>query len=561
MRPVFNPRPNQGQPKGAPQNQVMDSTNKFQTNPTSLLPQIQAQMALINPSSLNNNAFLNVPNNQFLQNGMFGLGQFPNGFVPQNFGNMGLNQFNLSQLNAQILAQNLINQGGGGGIGFPNGAQFLMQSAMQNMGQFVQMPMGVNVPFLQNQVRGPQNPSFNGNQQFGIMGFNGGSMQGNQQQNAATGSQQLQGNSSVNSSVQPVFGSVQSQQTQNFLPQGFKNQRGNSRNDSVIDNGRNSQSKNFEKHSRQDRSQGCKSQNHQMQNGKGKFKNPNVSWARGYQNECARKFGIPDTSNGTQAEKKRLIPLNYTEQEIKQWREARKRHYPSKSNIEKKSNKKMAESELADAEAKLRRQQLKEVLVKQAELGCEVAEIPSHYLSDSEKQVHGAYENRPAFNDKGRSRNRFNKRGRHENDRFGKKQRPSNNDPANTDDQSVSKRMKRTRNNDTSTVHKREPTLLQKLLSADIRRGRGRLLQVFRFMVMNSFFKDQPEKPLMFPTVIVKESQGEDELVEQKHLHVEDDDEDGTESQVDEMKNVRKEECSVNNASVGAKEEEGEIIN
>lgn len=194
----------------------MDSNNKFQTNPTSLLP----QMGLINPSNLNNNAFLNVPNNQFFPNAMFALGQFPNGFVPQNFSNMGLNQFNLSQLNGQILPQNLINQAGGGGISFPNG-QFFMQSAMQNMGQFVQMPMGVNVPFLQNQVRGPQNPSFNGGQQFGIMGFNGVSMQSNQQQNAANGSQQLQGNSSV----QPVFGSVQSQQTQNFQHLVFKNQQ------------------------------------------------------------------------------------------------------------------------------------------------------------------------------------------------------------------------------------------------------------------------------------------------------------------------------------------------
>lgn len=203
-------------------------------------------------------------------------------------------------------------------------------------------------------------------------------------------------------------------------------------------------------------------------------------------------------------------------------------------------------------------QQLKEVLVKQAELGCEVAEIPSHYLSDSEKQVHGADQNRPAFNKKGRSR-RSNKRGRHENDRFGKKRRPSNN-PANTNDQSVSKQMQRTRNNDASTVQKREPTLLQKLLSADIRRDRDRLLQVFRFMVMNSFFNGQPEKPLMFPKVIVKETQGEGVLMEQNHLHVEDDDEDGTESQVNEMKKVRKAEGRVNKASAGAPDEEGEII-
>lgn len=198
--------------------QVMESKNKFQANPTSLLPQIQPQMGLINPSNLNNNTFLNVPNNQFFQNGMFPLGQFPSGFVPQNLNNMGLNQFSMSQLNGQILPQNLMNQGGG--ISFPNG-QFFMQTPMQNMGQFVQMPLGVNVPFLQNQVRGPQNPSFNGNQQFEAMNFNGASMQSNQQQNSANGIQQLQGNSSL----QPVFGSVQPQQTQNLQSQVFNNQQ------------------------------------------------------------------------------------------------------------------------------------------------------------------------------------------------------------------------------------------------------------------------------------------------------------------------------------------------
>ncbi|KAL1828268.1 uncharacterized protein LOC108209695 isoform X3 [Daucus carota subsp. sativus] len=540
MRPVFNPRPNK---------QVMESNNKFQTNPTSLLP----QMGLISPSNLNNNNFLNLPNNQFFPNGMLPLGQFPNGFVPQNF-NMGMNQFNLPQLNGQILPQNLMNQGGG--ISFPNG-QFFVQTPMQNMGQFVQMPMGLSAPFLQNQVRGPQNPAFNGNQQFGVLNFNGVSVQSNQQQNAANGNQQLQGNSPV----QPPFGSVQSQQTQNLQPQVFNNQQGNPRNDSVINNvannGRNSQSRNFGRHPRQDRSPGFgKSQNHHVQNGKGKFKNGRG--AKCYQNE--RKFGLPDPSNGTQVEKKKFLPLNYTEQEIKQWREARKRHYPSKSNIEKKSKKKMAESELADTEAKLRRQQLKEVLVKQAELGCEVAEIPSHYLSDSEKQVYGAEQNRAAFNKKGKFRNRPNRRGKRENDRFAKKQRLSNTDSTSTNEQNVSKQMQRTRNNNTSVVQKREPSLLQKLLSADIRRDRGRLLQVFRFMVMNSFFKYQPEKPLMFPTVIVRETEGEGKPLEQKHSHDEDDEEEGSESQVNEMEIVRNAECEVNEASAEAQEEEGEIV-
>lgn len=242
----------------------------------------------------------------------------------------------------------------------------------------------------------------------------------------------------------------------------------------------------------------------------------------------------------------------------------------------------MVEPELTDRDAELRRQQLKEVLAKQAELGCEVAEIPSHYLLDSEKQVHGQEENKRAFNKKGRSRNKFNKRGRPENDRLAKKQRPSDTDAAILNDQTnVFNQTQRMRNNDPSTgpiTKKREPTLLQKLLSADLRRDRGRLLQVFRFMVMNSFFKDRPEKPLIFPLVTVKQNEGEGELVEEKSsfragVHFEgkktitgncndssDNEDDFTEAQVNETGNVAKEESSIGKAIKGVEEEEGEII-
>ncbi|TQE10310.1 hypothetical protein C1H46_004149 [Malus baccata] len=60
----------------------------------------------------------------------------------------------------------------------------------------------------------------------------------------------------------------------------------------------------------------------------------------------------------------------------------------------------------------------------------------------------------------------------------------------------------------------RRSTFLSILLSAEIRRDRSHLLQVFRFMVTNSFFKDCPDKPLKFPTVAIKESTGEEEVVE-----------------------------------------------
>lgn len=120
-------------------------------------------------------------------------------------------------------------------------------------------------------------------------------------------------------------------------------------------------------------------------------------------------------------------------------------------------------------------QQLHEVLAKQAELGVEVAEVPSYYLSNSEK---GKFQN-----------NRHNKRRHGDRDKFSKKPR--------FEDENLSQE---------SSVITREPTLLEKLLSADIKREKSQLLQVFRFMVMNSFFKEFPEQPLKLPLVMVEET-------------------------------------------------------
>ena len=183
-------------------------------------------------------------------------------------------------------------------------------------------------------------------------------------------------------------------------------------------------------------------------------------------------------------------------------------------------------------------QQLKEILAKQAELGVEVAEVPSHYLSESEKQGQRREENRMPFTKKGRFRNRFDKRGRYEKkERFAKKQKLADKDSS-----------------DAPSLNKKKPTLLQKLLSADVRRDKSHLLQIFRFMVMNSFFTDWPDKPLKFPSVIVKESGCESEVVEEKSSpvgkdaeggnkavdnksHDEDDDDDEDDNGVDEDKN------------------------
>lgn len=151
-------------------------------------------------------------------------------------------------------------------------------------------------------------------------------------------------------------------------------------------------------------------------------------------------------------------------------------------------------------------QQLKDILTKQAELGVEVAEIPSHYLLDSEKPVHGREEYTKSFN-KRKFQNRYDKRGRYnKKDLFAKKQKLDDRNSPNT-----------------SSFNKKKPTLLQKLLSADIRKDKRHLLQVFRFMVMNSFFKDWPEKPLKFPLVLVRESGSTSVVAEEKSLLVDND--------------------------------------
>lgn len=156
-------------------------------------------------------------------------------------------------------------------------------------------------------------------------------------------------------------------------------------------------------------------------------------------------------------------------------------------------------------------QRLKEILAKQAQLGCEVAEIPPGYLSDSEKQGCRKEVGNHALTNKGNFQTKYNKRGRfHQNGRFSKMQQVANHDSSNitNPDEQFSKKQK-LRDNDSRTkptLNKKQPTLLQRLLSADIRKDKHHLLQVFRFMVMNSFFKDWPEKPLSFPLVAVKDN-------------------------------------------------------
>lgn len=142
--------------------------------------------------------------------------------------------------------------------------------------------------------------------------------------------------------------------------------------------------------------------------------------------------------------------------------------------------------------------QLKEVLAKQAELGVEVAEIPTYYLKNSANQDLQS-EEKNTFTDKRKFKNKSNRK-LDKKSRFAKKQKFAGKDFS-----------------ESPSLNKRKPTLLQKLLSADIKRDKSHLFQVFRFMVVNSFFKNYPDKPLVYPSVAVKEM-GLEGDAKDKHL-------------------------------------------
>ncbi|KAI3926883.1 hypothetical protein MKX01_032798 [Papaver californicum] len=222
------------------------------------------------------------------------------------------------------------------------------------------------------------------------------------------------------------------------------------------------------------------------ENSKGNFKSNKRKGGKGPRNAGPGK-SLPDNSAyHASVECKRFPRPNYTEREIQQWREERKNNHPLRSNVEKRLADKLFE------EAKRRRQQLKEILAKQAELGVEVAELPPNYLTDSEKGE--------------RFQNKHNKRGKRGNpNRFSKKQKVGNGEGSFAQPDMC-----------------REPTLLQKLLSADIKRDRSHLLQVFRFMVTNSFFKDWPEQPLEFPLVTIKGGESKGKISEEKSSPIRD---------------------------------------
>ncbi|KAI8571539.1 hypothetical protein RHMOL_Rhmol01G0127500 [Rhododendron molle] len=495
------------------------------------------------------------------------LGQYPGGgFCPQNLNPMSVAPMNLIQSPNQFFAHhsgNLPQYPSPNPI-FLNG-QFCLQNPMQAINQFVQMPQSNcgqpdprSMHLYSNQVSqglAPQNPTFFPNPQFGILHTNAG-LQPNQDQhklalsrmganataqshNATAQSHNNTQGPQGNSPLPPSFASALPQHTQKDFhssgstePQrllkrymslvetveevargyGDSGGSGNLRKDSGINNWnnnwKNSQNRKFTRDLTRDESQRgfSKPQFHNVQNAKRKFS---------FHNEHGGKGKLANSTNQAQVVQRRESVYLIVGFVLLQ---------------------KLAETDVIVKDAMLRRQnlfwgdnnqqsclqRLKEILAKQAELGCEVAEIPPCYLSDSEKRGCRKEVGNKALT-KENFRNKYNKRGRfHRKGTFSKKQQLADRDSSNltNPDEQFSKKQK-LRDNDSRTMpylNKKQPTLLQRLLSADIRRDKHRLLQVFRFMVINSFFKDLPEKPLRFPLVRVNNNTSEGEVVEGKLL-------------------------------------------
>ncbi|KAK8916978.1 hypothetical protein KSP39_PZI022721 [Platanthera zijinensis] len=215
---------------------------------------------------------------------------------------------------------------------------------------------------------------------------------------------------------------------------------------------------------------------------------------RGPQQRNEKNTKFSQINSSSTMIRKRPLAVIYSESEVRQWRDSRKRNFPTRTNIEKKLTPSSEKKEDMDSDAKALRQQLKEILAKQAELGVPVAEIPPNYLREPKVQTLGNINTHRASNTHVNTQyNKFNNSKR----------------PALRSYNWNAKRLK-FKNEEPSSytpvVRKREPTLLRKLLNADIRRDKSQLLQAFRFMVLNSFFKNSPNEPLVFPIITAKDA-------------------------------------------------------
>ncbi|KAI3669343.1 hypothetical protein L6452_40576 [Arctium lappa] len=341
------------------------------------------------------------------------------------------------------------------------------------------------------QGMGPQNHSYLQNQLFGMANSNGPGPHVNQGQQRfvapmmdVNASRQIATTSQQGSLV--LHHASASVQKQNPCPTltNFEDNRGNMPANSNA-GWNESQRKNFNGQKNDASHKGFKSQFQHAKHVKEKFGTYNGNMNKEGNNIAAVNSCPRNSTNQIRSEKKFYV--KYTEQEVKQWREARKKHYPSSANVEKKCKKEQALSDVTNQEAILRRQQLKEILTKQAELGCEVADVPSYYLSGSKKQV---------------------PRGKkHEREQYkkGKKFHNKRGTPLEDDDDRITKKT-RPGDQDSPKPKQLKPSLLQKLLTRDIKRDKTHLLQVFRFIAINSFFTGERHESLKFPSVIVRET-------------------------------------------------------
>ncbi|KAK7311076.1 hypothetical protein RJT34_08969 [Clitoria ternatea] len=453
------------------------------------------------------------------------------GLGPQNgVGNANFNpmipvqgQFNVSQLQVQgqILAQSILNMlqqqpNVNMNMNVPNG-QFCAQYPMQNMNQQLSMqisnpsqvvPYGTQMqpgscpmfgfPNQVPQAMVPQNSMFSANPQLGIVPGNqvGPQIAPNERNPALPtassnafvsstpfSSQQVQGNTS--GSLNSNSGHTNNSQPSSFSKSRLQeNPSSNVKTNVPNSNWKGSPSNNFKNKPNRGGFQGGfqKHKFHDNNNGKRRSGFPKEYQGKGPTTWRAGQDVLK--SKEPKQEPEKSFSVTYTEQEIQQWREARRKNHPSNSNT-RKHREQPEDSKVIDREVLQR--ELKAVLAKQAELGVEVAEIPSSYLKNSENQgVQNEGKNKYGENRK--SRKRFNKKSDRRG-RFGKKQKFT--------DKEFS---------ESPSLKKRRPTLLQKLLSADIKRDKSYLLQVFRFMVINSFFKDYPDKPLRYPSLVIKEN-------------------------------------------------------
>lgn len=506
--------------------------------------QVQPQMGLFNPQgSSDSNTHPSVPRfpYQFPQNAM-------NNVIPQMPGQF----FAHNAVNPpQFFNQNV-------NFGFPNNQWNLPNNNLiQTVNHLMQMQLQIpnfaqagpsGLPFFATNQAFQASPAFNGNTQF--LPANGAAQQ---PMNANFLGQPQHGN--IPSLEHPHLSQSSlsfsdAAKSQGGLGHATRiNTKGHSKNSS-----KNNVNRNKGYDTPHTRFQNFTTQT--SKNAKRSFSNQGDSFRKGRikRDRTEKSFKKQD-----QKEEKRPIPFFYTEQEVRQWREERKKNYPSKGNIEKKSQK-LANTVDYDGAAKLRRQQLKEILAKQAELGCEIAEIPPSYLSDMEPP-HNGVDRRGAFSKKQKYQHNPNKRGR-----FGKRNSFSENqtirnhtprtrEPCDDDDDDHhSKEQRYEINNRPALQSNRKPTLWKKLVGGDMNREKRHLLQVLRFMVMNSFFADN-DKPLRFPSVIVKESGNENMVVSQGSA-LEEPLNDGEERNGD----LGKDRGTIANTEKEKHREEGEII-